>query len=130
MRFAPLALLVALALPASAQMLPSGTWTGTWTDSQARHELTADIERCSTGFRVGLAADGRTASTETATWTEGQLRFTTRRARMPGMIVPRALACTLGRTDGGGLAGACVAGRSRYRVALAPPADGAFGCSD
>ncbi len=128
MRFATLALLTAISLPATAQMLPSGTWTGTWLGGRSRHEMIAEIERCATGFRVTLDADGRTATTETATWTDGRLSFTTDRARLPGMIVPRALVCTLDRVDGGGLAGTCAAGRSRYRVALAPPTDGAFGC--
>ena len=130
MRFASLFAFLVLAPCASAQMLPSGTWTGTWTEGATSHAATADIERCATGFRIHLAADGHTAETETATWESGRLRFTTDRARLPGMVIPRALTCTLSSVDGGGLAGSCTAGRSRYRVALTPPASGAFGCDE
>lgn len=128
MRFATILALLAFAPAASSQVLPSGTWTGTWTAGTTSHAATADIERCATGFRIHLTADGHTAETETATWENGQLRFTTDRTRLPGMVIPRALTCALASVDGGGLAGSCTAGRSRYRVALAPPADGTFGC--
>ena len=99
-------------------------------DGRRRHAMTAGIERCATGFRVTFDTEGRTATTETATWTDGRLSFTTNRTRMPGMILPRALVCTLDRVDSGGLSGTCAAGRSGYRVALTPPADGAFGCDE
>lgn len=128
MRF--LLLLAALAVPsaASAQMLPAGTWTGTWSEGRAARAATAEIERCETGFRVVLTSGGRTARTETATWQRGRLRFTTDRARLPGMTLPRALTCDLTAASDGRLSGACTAGRARYVLTLSPPADGAFGC--
>ncbi len=128
MRFASLIAFMALSGTASAQMLPSGTWTGTWGEGRAARPATAEIERCETGFRVVLTSGGRTARTETATWQRGQLRFTTDRARLPGMTASRALTCSLTAGTDGRLSGTCTAGRSRYRVALAPPATGAFGC--
>lgn len=119
---------VAGATPAAAQMLPAGTWTGTWTAGSRAHEATALIERCETGVRVVLGSGTRQARTETATWTGGRLRFTTDRARMPGMPVAREMTCELARGSNGRLAGACRHGLRSYRLVLAPPANGAFGC--
>jgi|GEM_PF-5665030 len=128
MRFILFLALIAGSTAANAQMLPSGTWTGTWGEGRAARPATAEIERCDTGFRVVLTTGGRTARTETATWQRGRLRFTTDRARLPGMSAARALACDLTAAADGRLAGTCTAGSSRHRIALAPPASGAFGC--
>ena len=121
--------LLALAVPAaSAQMLPSGTWTGETVHDGERQRVEAEIERCATGFKVALTVDGRTAETETATWTEGRLQFRLPRLRMPGTLLPRPLACKLQAQDDGTLGGTCTAGRTAYRLQLTPPADAAFGC--
>lgn len=128
MRFLVLLAAMAVSGAASAQMLPAGTWTGTWTEGRNARPATAEIERCETGFRVVLTAGGRTARTETATWQRGRLRFTTDRARLPGMTLARALTCDLTAASDGRLSGVCTAGRARYPLALSPPADGAFGC--
>lgn len=127
MRFLPLAALL-LAAPVSAQMLASGTWTGSLERDGDTHAVEAEIERCETGFRVVLDVEGRTARTETAQWAEGRLRFEVPRLRLPGALLPRTLACDLRQGDGGALAGTCRAGRAAYRMAITPPADGAFGC--
>lgn len=121
--------LTALIVPnAWAQMLPAGTWTGTVVSGARAHEATVALERCEAGFTVDLSVAGRTAHADVATWQGGHLRFTTDRVRMPGALVARALTCDLSRGDGGHLAGTCTAGRTAYRVALQPPASGAFGC--
>lgn len=128
MRLVVLASVLALAGPASAQMLPSGTWTGEIVRDGDRHAAEAAIERCETGFRVALDVGGRTAETETAQWAGGQLRFELPRLRLPGALLPRALACGLRMDDDGALSGTCLAGRAAYRLRLEPPADAAFGC--
>lgn len=128
MRFTFLAAALAIAPAASAQMLPSGTWTGETRVGSRTFTTTAEIERCATGFTVDLSVGGRLARTETATWQSGRLRFTTDRARLPGMASARPLACDLAAGEGGRLAGTCTAGRASYRVALSPPASGTFGC--
>lgn len=123
------ALAALAAAPAQAQMLPSGTWTGTLADADgSRQPVEATIERCATGLRVSLLAGGRTAETETGAWERGRLRFRLDRVRVPGARDSRPLACTLEQQDDGALAGVCRSGRSEYRLRLAPPADAAFGC--
>lgn len=118
-----------LAAPsAAAQMLPAGTWTGEIVRGDEREPVEADIEQCATGFKVALALDDRAAETETATWDDGRLQFRLPRLRMPGALLPRTLACTLRQQDDGSLVGTCTSGRTPYRLRLAPPADGAFGC--
>ena len=127
-----LVLLLLTAAPASAQMLPSGAWSGTLTGADGEaHRAQAVIERCATGFTLALTVDGRTATvpeTAPATWRRGQLRFTTSRLRLPGTLVPRPLACRLEADDEGGLSGVCTSGVRRVRLRLAPPADGVLGC--
>ncbi|WP_420455528.1 hypothetical protein [Rubrivirga sp.] len=127
-----LVLLVALAPVAGAQMLPSGTWTGTLTDADGdRHAIEAEIERCASGFTVDVTVDGRTATVSEdapAIWERGRLRFTTSRVRLPGALLPRALACDLSADAEGALRGTCAVGRGRVRMELVPPADAAFGC--
>ena len=128
LRLAAAVALAALAPAASAQMLPSGTWTGTLeADGEAR-PVEAAVERCATGFKVALTVAGRTAETETATWERGRLQFRLPRLRLPGALLPRALACDLRQRDDGALAGTCTAGRADYRLRLSPPAEAAFGC--
>lgn len=126
------AALFALAAPASAQMLPSGTWTGTLADADGqRQPAEAAIERCAGGFALALTVDGRTATvpeSAPATWERGRLRFTTSRVRLPGTVVPRPLVCDLRADDDGQLVGTCTSGRRRVRLALAPPSDAAIGC--
>ncbi len=128
----PLVLLLALAAPPEAQMLPSGTWTGVLTDEGGdRHAVEAAVERCADGFKLDLAVAGRTAQvpeSAPATWRRGRLAFTTSRLRLPGTLVPRPLACDLRAGDDGQLAGTCTSGSRRVRLALAPPTDAAFGC--
>ncbi len=125
----PLALaLLILAPAAAAQMLPSGTWTGEIVRDGDRRAVEAEIERCATGFKVALTVDDRTAETETATWSEGRLRFELPRLRMPGTLLPRTLTCSLQARDDGSLGGTCTSGRAQYRVRLTPPANAAFGC--
>lgn len=119
---------IALANPASAQMLPAGTWTGTWGEGRRAQPATAEIERCATGIRVVLTSGGRTARTETGTWTARRLRFSTDRARLPIMAASQPLVCDLAMGSDGRLSGTCTAGRSRIPLTLAPPAAGAFGC--
>lgn len=124
--------LCALAPSAGAQMLPSGTWTGTLTDGDGdAHAIEAEIERCTAGFTLALTVDGRSAEVpedDPATWDEGRLRFTTSRIRLPGAFLPRTLTCDLEADANGVLRGLCSVGRDRLRLQLAPPADGAFGC--
>lgn len=126
----PAALLAASAAPAaSAQMLPSGTWTGTLAAAGGTPQaVEAEIERCETGFSVDLSVAGRAARTETATWERGRLQFRLPALRLPDARAPRTLACALDQQDDGALAGVCRAGRTAYRLRLAPPADAAFGC--
>lgn len=123
---------VALAPSAGAQMLPSGTWTGTLTDADGdAHAVEAEIARCTGGFTLDLSVDGRTAHVPEdapATWARGRLRFTTDRFRLPGTLLPRALSCDLEADDAGALRGVCAAGRDRLRLRLDPPADGQIGC--
>ena len=125
-----LLLLTLAAAPASAQMLPSGTWTGALVHGGDRHPVEATIERCATGFRVALTIDGRTAETETAAWKGGRLRFQLPRLRLPGTLLPRTLTCDLQAGDDAALAGSCTSGRTPVRLELAPPADAGFGCDD
>ena len=131
LRLLPLALL--LAGPAAAQMLPSGTWTGTLTRGGEAHPVQAEIGQCAAGFTVALDVDGRTAEvTEdgAARWDRDRLRFETSRARWPGTLLPRPLRCALAAdAETGALDGTCTAGRARYRLRLAPPADATIGCS-
>ena len=131
-RLVPLLALLALAPTAAAQMLPSGTWTGTLVGTNGQsHAVEVEMERCATGFTLALSVDGRTAEvpeSRPATWERGRLRFTTSRLRLPGALVPRALACDLEADDAGALRGLCTTGRAQVRLRLDPPADGAFGC--
>ena len=124
--------LIALAAPASAQMLPSGVWTGTLTDADGdRQPVEAAIERCADGFTLALTVGGRTAhvpESEPAVWRAGRLRFTTTRLRLPGTVLPRPLTCDLEADGDGRLGGVCTSGRSRVRLALAPPPDATIGC--
>ena len=121
-----------LAPSALAQMLPSGTWTGTLADADgAIHAVSVDLERCAAGFTLALTVDGRTAEVpedRPATWNDGRLRFTTSRIRLPGTLLPRTLACDLASADDGALRGLCASGRDQLRLRLDPPADAAFGC--
>lgn len=130
LRLLPLALL--LAGPAAAQMLPSGTWTGTLTRGGEAHAVRAEIGTCTGGFTVDLDFDGRTARvTEdgAARWEGGRLRFETSRARWPGQLLPRPLTCALADdAETGALDGTCTAGRTRYQLRLEPPADATIGC--
>ena len=128
----PLVALLALAASPSAQMLPSGTWTGTLADESGdRHAVEAAIERCAAAFKLDLTVAGRTArvpESAPATWRRGRLAFTTSRVRLPGTLVPRPLVCDLRAGDDGQLAGTCTSGPRTVRLELAPPADAAFGC--
>ena len=130
LRFLPLVLL--LAGPAAAQMVPSGTWTGTLTHDGEAYAAQAEIGQCTGGFTVDLDVDGRTAEvTEdgAARWEGGRLRFETSRARWPGTFLPRPLTCALAADiQTGALSGACTAGRTRYQLRLEPPADATIGC--
>ena len=125
-------LVAVLAAPASAQMLPSGTWTGALVEADGdRQPVQATIERCADGFKMTLAVDGRTAEvpeSAPATWRRGRLQFTTTRLRLPGTLLPRPLVCDLRADDDGQLGGVCTSGRSRVRLELAPPAGGVIGC--
>ena len=130
-RLLPLVALV-LAAPASAQMLASGTWTGTFERGDDVYPAQAEIGQCLAGFTVALdAADRQAEVTEDrpAQWEGGRLRFETSRARWPGTLLPRPLACDLEQdAETGALAGVCRAGRTAYRLRLNPPATAAFGC--
>ena len=123
-----LGVLVLLAAPAQAQLLASGTWTGTLTAGRASAPASAAIERCATGFSVALTTAGRTVRTETATYSRGRLAFELPGYRSSRRATPRTLRCDLALAADGTLGGTCTAGRSAARLALAPPADGAFGC--
>lgn len=125
-----IALLIALfaVVPARAQMLTSGTWTGTLGAGRAARPATALIERCATGFKVDLTSGGRTARTETATYSRGRLAFEMLRFRLPGSRTARPLACTLTMDRVGQFAGACTSGRSTVPLRLAPPAAGSLTC--
>ncbi|HEX8385930.1 MAG TPA: hypothetical protein VF576_07085 [Rubricoccaceae bacterium] len=117
-----------IAAPAQAQMLTSGTWTGTLGSGRTARPATAVIERCATGFSVDLTAGGRTARTETATYSRGRLAFEMPRFRMPGSRTARPLGCTLQMDREGVFVGTCTAGRTPVRLRLTPPADGTLGC--
>ncbi|WP_412061985.1 hypothetical protein [Rubrivirga sp. IMCC45206] len=127
-----LLLLVALAAPASAQMLPSGTWTGELVRADGdREPVEVALERCAGGFTLAIDVGGREAlvpEDAPATWRRGTLAFETGRVRLPGALLPRALVCTLAAGDDGALAGTCWWGGERVRLRLAPPADASFGC--
>ena len=120
---------VLAAAPAAAQMLPSGTWTGTLVGADGgRQPAEATIERCATGLKVALTLAGRTVETESGVWVRGRLRFRLAEVRVPGVRGRQPLACTLEQQDSGTLSGACRLGRAAYRLDLAPPAQAAFGC--
>lgn len=124
--------LLLIAAPASAQMLPSGTYAGELVDGDGdRHAVSAEIERCAGGFTLALDVAGRAAEVPDdapATWERGRLRFTTSRVRLPGRILPRPLVCDLRADEMGVLDGTCAVGGDEVRLSLAPPADGSFGC--
>lgn len=126
-------LLLSLAAPvASAQMLPSGTWTGTLADDDGnRQPAEAEVERCAGGFTLALRVGGRAAHVpegKPAVWRGGRLRFETTRLRLPGTLLPRPLICDLAAGDDGRLGGVCTSGARRVRLELAPPPDAAVGC--
>ncbi len=128
-----LLLLLALAVaPASAQMLPSGTWTGEVVRAGGdRQPVSAELERCAGGFTLALDIGGRTTEVPEdapATWRRGTLAFETGRVRLSGGLWPRPLVCTLAADDEGALAGTCQWGGERVRLRLSPPADASFGC--
>ena len=123
-----LLLLALAAAPVQAQMLTSGTWTGTLGSGRAPTSATALIERCATGFTVVLTAGGRTARTETATYRRGHLMFEMPRFRLPGSRVARPLACMLQMDRSGTLSGSCTSGGASVPLRLVPPADGTLGC--
>ena len=124
-----LSALVLAAAPAQAQLLVSGTWTGTLADGHASTPASAAIERCATGFSVALTTAGRTVRTETATYNQRRLTFELPGYRSSRRAAPRTLRCSLAMASDGTLAGTCTAGRSAARLTLAPPADGGLGCS-
>ena len=128
------ALALLLAAPVQAQMLPSGTWTGTLVAADGeRQPVAAEIERCTGGFELSLDIGGRTArvpASDPATWSRGRLRFTTSRVRMPGTLLPRRLTCSLRADDRGDLGGTCQVGSDTHRLTLAPPPDASFGCDE
>lgn len=127
MRLLILALFL-VAAPAQAQMLTSGTWTGTLGDGRTSRPATALIERCATGFEVALTTNGRTVRTETATYSRGHLEFSLPGYRSTRRAAPRTLTCSLQMARDGTMAGACTAGRAHGQLTLAPPADGQIGC--
>ncbi len=127
MRLALLVLLLAAA-PAQAQMLASGTWTGTLGEGRAARPATAAIERCVTGFKIDLVAGGHSGRTETATYSRGRLTFDLARFRLPGARAARPLACALQMNALGAFVGACTSGRTRVPLRLSPPADGSMSC--
>lgn len=120
-----------LASGASAQMLPSGTWTGSLTDADGdRQPVSVEIERCAGGFALALDIGGQTArvpESAPAQYRRGRLLFSSSRVRLPGTLIPRVLTCDLQASDDG-LGGTCTAGRAQYRLALAPPANASFDC--
>jgi hypothetical protein len=123
-----LALGLALGPVAHAQILASGTWTGTLTAGARTHDVTAAIERCATGFSVDLRVGGRTARTEAASYSRGRLAFDLPRLRLPGALVPRTLACRLAAQPDGRLAGTCTHGTTALRATLRPPTDAGIAC--
>lgn len=128
MRFVLLLLVLAVA-PAQAQMLTSGTWTGTLGAGRTARAATAAIERCATGFKVDFTTARRTATTETATYSRGRLAFEMPRFRMPGARSAQPLACVLQMDRTGVFVGTCTSGRARVPLRLEPPADGTVGCN-
>ena len=129
-RLLVVALAALSAAPASAQMLPSGTWTGTLTGADGdRQPVEADVARCAGGF--ALRVDGRTADvpdSRPAVWQRGRLRFATTRLRLPGSLLPRPLVCDLRADEDGRLGGVCTSGRRPFRLEIAPPPDAAAAC--
>ena len=123
-----LLLLVLAAAPAQAQMLASGTWTGTLGTGRAARPATAAIERCATGSKIDLVAGGHSGHTETATYRRGRLAFEMARFRLPGARAAGPLACTLQMDAFGTFVGTCTSGRTRVPLRLAPPADGSMSC--
>lgn len=128
----PLLVLLALAaasVPASAQMLPSGTWAGTLSTTREQSvPVRAELERCEGGFTLALVSGRTRSDAGTATWDDGRLRFRAPAMRVPDRRTRTAIACDLRPQADGALAGTCTAGRTAYRLRLAPPAGGAFGC--
>ena len=127
MRLVLLALLLAAA-PAQAQMLASGTWTGTLGTGRAARPATAAIERCATGFKIDLVSAGHSGHTETATYSRGRLAFELARFRLPGARAARPLTCTLQMDAFGVFAGSCTSGRTRVPLRLEAPANGSMSC--
>ncbi len=129
MRLALILALLAVAAPARAQMLASGTWTGTVVDGRTSRPATAAIERCATGFSVDFTSGGRTVRTETAAYSRGRMTFELPGYRSSARTAARTLRCvtTIGRD--GRMTGTCSGGRQPIRLVLAPPANGDLGCS-
>ncbi len=121
--------LLAVSAPAQAQLLTSGTWTGTLTDGRTPRPATAAIERCATGFSVALTSGGRTVRTETATYSRGQMTFELPGYRSSARATPRTLQCTTQIGRDGRMTGMCTGSRAPIRLVLAPPANGELGCS-
>ena len=124
-----LLLIAFAAAPAQAQLLASGTWTGTLTEGRVARPATAAIERCATGFSVDLTAGGRTVRTETAAYSRGRMTFELPGYRSSARSAPRTLRCTTQIEPDGRMTGMCTGGRQPIRLALAPPANGDLGCS-
>ncbi len=126
LRAAFLALL--LAPIARAQMLPTGTWTGTLDVPRgASMPVAADVERCAEGLTVALTL-GTSAPVEAQ---EVRLDGDRLAFRFADPTTRRPLSCSLARRPDGHLAGTCAADRrTRRTLTLRPPAHGAFGCQE
>ena len=123
-----LILLVLAAAPAQAQMLESGTWTGTLGEGRAARPATASIERCATGFKIDLVSGGHSGHTETAAYSRGRLTFALARFRLPTARAARPLTCALQMSALGEFAGTCTSGSTRVPLRLSPPANGSLSC--
>ena len=121
--------MLTLAVPARAQMLASGTWTGTVTEGRTSRPATAAIERCATGFSVVFTSGRQTLRTETATYSRGRMTFELPGYRTTARSPARTLRCTTTIGRDGRMAGTCAGGHQPVRLVLAPPTNGDLGCS-
>ena len=129
---AAVAVLLALAPGAAAQVVPTGAWTGTRVTTgapRATVNVTLDVETCAEGLKATLRpAQGASApgvEVQAFQAEPARLRF-----RFAEPETGRPLACTLTRQPDGRFAGSCAArGRQPAAMALTPPAESAVGCS-
>lgn len=131
MRLSVLAFALLFAPALAAQSLTTGTWIGTLDGPGAPQAVTADIERCAEGLKLTLSSDDGRFQVADVILRQDEETVT---FRLDDTHEGRPLVCTAERRADGSLDGSCAEGRlfrrARYRLALAPPAQGTIGCTE